>query len=280
MKTANPMQEPQTPAHARPRWWRDPLWHFVVLGALLFAIDRFALTHTDDRHTVVVDAAVLAAARQGFIATHNRQPSAEELKARVQPWLDKEIWYREGLALGLDRGDELIRERIVLKTMALVEADIRLPPADDATLQQWFEARRQRYDEPVRYDFEEAPLVSGMDQAAAQELAKRLNAAAEPPAGLRVFKGRTEAMLVQNDGQALATELISATAGEWRVLVSAQGPRVMKLNQITPARPAMFADIRSVLLQDWTDATMADLRSQVLRERSQKYQLNSDAPPP
>jgi len=135
-----------------PTWLREPLLHFVALGALLFVVDHYLIGQTNDPHTIVVGAAVDQEARTVFKASRNRGPTDDELKALRQVWLDNEVLYREGLALQVDRGDDGIRERVIFKALSVVDANVKLPPIDDQALRDWFESHRAKYDEPARYD--------------------------------------------------------------------------------------------------------------------------------
>jgi hypothetical protein len=103
---------------SRNQWAREPLLHFVLIGAVLFGLDHFIAGRADDPHAIVIDAAVDAEANQTFQSSRGREPTAEELKALRQVWLDNEILYREGVALGLDKGDTAIRERVICKHQA------------------------------------------------------------------------------------------------------------------------------------------------------------------
>ncbi len=135
-----------------PNWLREPLLHFLVLGGLLFAIDHFIVGPADDPRTIVVNAAVDNQARDVFKAARGREPNEDELYALRRVWLDNEVLYREGLALGVDKGDTAIRERVIFKALSIVSADLKLPPFDDQMLREWFEKNRAKYDEPARYD--------------------------------------------------------------------------------------------------------------------------------
>jgi hypothetical protein len=96
-------------------------------------------------------------------------------------------------------------------------------------------------------------------------------------AGLRVFKGRPHANLVQSYGTEFAKALAESPVGEWRALPSQGGLRAMRLHAITPARPAVFEDLRGVVLQDWTDATMAEQRTAAVRALAKKYTVKVEA---
>src|SRR5262245_27542160 len=227
---------------AVPPWLREPLAHFVILGALLFAADSLLRGGGDDRRTIVIDAAVDAQARSVFTAARGRDPNAEELYALRRVWLDNEVLYREGLALGVDKGDATIRDRVIFKALNVVEAGLKLPPVDEAVLRAWFEKNRSRYDEPARYDFYAAVLAGERTEAATRALVDTLNRGSpgELNAGLRVFRGRPHANIVQGYGEVFARALDEAPAGKWRALEAKDGWRAVQLQGTTPARPAAF----------------------------------------
>jgi hypothetical protein len=89
---------------------REPLLHFIVLGAVLFGADHLLASRDDDPRTIVVDAEVDAHAIKVFKEARGHDPSSDELYALRKVWLDNEVLFREGVALGLDRGDPRTRD--------------------------------------------------------------------------------------------------------------------------------------------------------------------------
>lgn len=283
--TAPDLASPKAPAAPSRRplrltaWLREPLLHFVALGGLLFAVDHALVVREDDPRLIVVGASVDQEARQLFKASRGREPNADELAALRRAWLDNEVLYREGLALRVDRGDTAIRERVIFKALSVVDANLKRPPVDDAALRRWFEQRRAKYDEPARYDFQEAVPVGDGGEAAVRALAEQLNrggAQGELNASLRVFKGRPQGNLVEGYGEAFVQSLAAAPLGEWRVHRARDGWRVMRVEATTPARPAEFEALRGVVLQDWTDAVMAEQRTAAVRALAKKYTVRHE----
>jgi hypothetical protein len=132
--------------HSRlPAWMREPLLHFIVLGAVLFAVDHVIAGHTADPHTITVDASVDLPAREAFKQEHGRDPNAEELHALRRKWLDSEVLYREGIDMQLDKGDPAIRARVIFKVRDLIESGLGTPTFDEKTLRDWFEKNRAKY---------------------------------------------------------------------------------------------------------------------------------------
>jgi hypothetical protein len=256
-------------------WLREPLLHFVVLGGLLFAVDHFVNRRSDDAHVIVVGRDVDREAIETFEANRNREPTAQELAALRQVWLDNEVLYREGLALQLDRGDTGIRERVIFKALSMIDNNVKLPPIDDAVLRTWFDTHRDNYDEPARYDFEDAALSGDGSEAAIRAFVQALNEGTpgDAKAGLRVFKGRPLSTVVDSYGAEFAKSLAASEPGKWNALQTKEGWRAVKLDSITPGKPASFDAFRGVVLQDWTDETAAQQRTNAVRILAKKYDV-------
>ncbi|NBS98649.1 MAG: peptidyl-prolyl cis-trans isomerase, partial [Betaproteobacteria bacterium] len=142
------------------RMLREPLLHFLVLGAVMFGVDHNLNLDKDDPQTITISKSVRTEAHDIFTAGLKREPSEAEMKTLLDRWVDNEVLYREGLALGLDRGDTTIRDRIIFKALSLTQSGLTLPKIDEAGVRKWFESKRDRYDTPIRFNFLEAAVTS------------------------------------------------------------------------------------------------------------------------
>jgi len=266
---------PTQPPRPRRSWLREPLLHFIVLGGLLFAIDHFVSEKTDDSRTIVVGADVNSEATETFKAARGRDPNPEELEALHRVWLDNEVLYREGLALQVDKGDSAIRERVIFKALSVVDSSVKLPAIDDKALRAWFEAHRDKYDEPARFDFEEAALSGTNSEATVRDFVADLNKGTpgDAKAGLRVFKARPHGNLVDAYGADFAKAFEASTPGTWQAMQTRDGWRAMRLNAATPPKPAAFEIVRGMVLQDWKDATASEQRTAAVRTLAKKYKI-------
>lgn len=283
IRPREPVAPPSPPPPRPPRgsFLREPLLHFVVLGGVLFAADHFLVGRADDPHTIVVGPEVDREAIDTFATTRGHEPNKAELDALRRVWLDNEVLYREGLALGVDKGDTAIRERVIFKALSVIDSNVKLPPPEDAVLRKWFEGHREKYDEPARYDFEEAALVGESSEAAVRDFAKALNAGApgDAKAGLRVFKGRPQANLVDSYGQEFAKALAESKPGEWNALRTRDGWRAVRLDTVIPPKPAVFEVVRGVVHHDWADDVAAEQRTAAVRALAKKYTVKHELPP-
>lgn len=261
---------------------REPLLHFLLLGLLIFGVDHVVNARRDDPQTITIAPAVEKEARDIFTAGMKREPSPSDMKKLLDRWVDNEILYREGLALGLDRGDTTIRERVIFKALSVTQASLSLPRIDEAGLRTWFEARHERYDAPTRYDFMEAVILGDSTAPGVQAFVTALNADApsDTQSDLRVFKDRPRANLLESYGNDFTAALDKAKPGEWLAVPSATGLRVVRLDSIQPGSPARFEDIKETVFQDWKDDTMALMTSQAVREMGRKYAVRTEGAKP
>jgi hypothetical protein len=254
---------------------REPLLHFLLLGALVFGADWLRTRGADPAARIEVTAQVDAEAARLFAASMGRTPSPSELRTLRQRWIDNEVLYREGLALRMDQGDPTIRERVIFKALNMIEAGLALPRVDDAALRAWFEAHRAAYDAPERFDFLEAVVQGGQDRATAERFAAALNGKDKDKVAvesdLRVFKGRPRDSLELGYGKPFAAALAALPPGSWRVLASGQGVHVVRLEARRAGEPARYEDVRGRVLQDWKDQTLQAMRTKAVRELGRKY---------
>jgi len=104
-----------------------PLLKFLLIGALIFAADRWLLDRSDAPEPTVIEISSdrVAAIRRSALASSGRVPDGAELRALIDAEVADEMLYREALALGLARQDEVVRRRLVRNMRFLHPADER-----------------------------------------------------------------------------------------------------------------------------------------------------------
>ncbi|MDP1866229.1 MAG: peptidyl-prolyl cis-trans isomerase, partial [Bradyrhizobium sp.] len=105
------------------RLLREPLLHFLLLGAVLFAAHGFlSRSSAGGPGSIVVTQVQIESMARLFARARQRPPSDSELEELVRGHVREEVFYREGLALGLDRDDPVIRRRVAQKLEFVIEA--------------------------------------------------------------------------------------------------------------------------------------------------------------
>jgi hypothetical protein len=129
---------------------RDPLIHFIVLGAVGFFISTAASSHfaaEAERRVEITDADIELLAAT-FQRQWQRPPTAVELDNLIESRVREEVLYREALAVGLDRDDLVVRRRMVQKMEMLSQDLATLADPTDQELQAFFAEHRETYRVP------------------------------------------------------------------------------------------------------------------------------------
>jgi len=92
---------------------KEPLFHFLILGALLFTGYALLNPNSSDREDVVViDKGYIKHIKDKFLNDWGREAKPNELKILIKGAVLTEVYYREGLKIGLDKNDMVIKKRI------------------------------------------------------------------------------------------------------------------------------------------------------------------------
>lgn len=241
------------------RWLREPLLHFGLIGAGLFALARvFAPDQPEDATVIDLSAAVQRELAATLEARSGRAPSAEEVTKSAERWLEDEVLYREGLRLGLDRDDTLIRSRIVEKMRFVLSHSVAAPMPSEAELRAFHREHAQHYQPPRRYDFEHLELIG--------------SAPADPGAA-RVYRDRTAENVRAVLGPALAAQLFEQAPGSWHTLEHEQQRHMLKLTRVHNAEPASFEQLRPDLERDWKRTRQSDATRDKLEALRREYRV-------
>ncbi len=227
---------------------REPLLHFVVLGLGLFLLWGLV---GEDAGTLVVTEATVARLKADEARRRGREPTDQELDAVLRRWVDDELLYREGLELGLDRADPVVRRRVVQK-MRFLHEDLRTPGTPDAAaLAQIGEGLGV----PPRASFEHVYLRDESELAAAQAA---LEGGADPatigaPFALgRTFEDRALSIVSRDFGADFATVVETSPPDAWSAALSPFGAHLVRVTNRTESKPLTGDAARARALEIWT----------------------------
>lgn len=262
-------------------WWREPLVWFLGVGALLFAVD-LALNpppaNDDTPPPIAVSPEVEEALARAWDEKKGRPLHPDERLAVLTNWVRNEALVREATRLGLDRGDAIIRRRLVQKMEFLVDGQVEVIDPEPAALEAWFAAHADDYVEPastgLRHHFfsrsrrgEDAHPDAVEAHAALRGAGPDAPFAADPFAGPRALTAASRSRLNRDFGGDFAVEVQALEAGVWSGPVrSSYGWHVLFVTAQNPPRAAAFDDVRATVLSDWRDSERVRQREVVMAE--------------
>ena len=124
---------------------REPLVHFLALGALLFLFFAWRGGSGPGSSRIAITPGLVEHLTSGFARTWQRPPTDAELKGLIDDYVKEEIATREAIAMGLDKDDTIIRRRLRQKLEFLVEDAVDQVPPTDAQLQEWLEKHPEAF---------------------------------------------------------------------------------------------------------------------------------------
>jgi PPIC-type PPIASE domain len=240
--------------------WRflrqEPLVHFFALGALIFGADAALSPPKKNDHTIVVTKVLRQSFIDNFDEDKARVPADEELQKMIDSWVASEILYREGKALAVDRGDDMIRDRIAYKLQLLIFDQVQVPRPTEQQLTDWFAKNHLRFDEPERVGFYLTPAT---DETTARRELQDIQAQRESPElqkQTRAIIGRPVQSIAASFGSEFRDGLLEMPIGQWSALQSKEGWHVVRLDSRHEGTQARLDDVRDEAIRLWhTDET-------------------------
>lgn len=240
------------------RFVREPLLHFVAIGAALFALDRALEPEAaeDPRAVIRIDGEVQARLSRLFQEGNDRLPTPSEMDAVVERYLKNETLYRKAREMRLDENDEMMRSRLMQRLSLLMYSGIEVEPPSEAVLRAWFEENRDRYTRPPTISFE----VLGIDgtRAGAEALAERANGLAAAgrtlPTGEapRVnFRNRPREQMTGFFSEDFVVAIEGLEPGIWTPVDSPRGWQVVRYVGSAPGIEPTFEEARAAASDAW-----------------------------
>lgn len=246
---------------------RDPLFHFVVFGVVLFLVytSTSDLLSDDSTRKIVITRAEIDFLAGGFERQWGRSPSPAELQGLLDARIREEVLYREALALGMDKNDQIVRRRMTQKMDFLTQDLALLADPTEQELRTFYDENQDQYRTPPRLSFNHVYFSTDSRGARAEEDARRLLAELRamtttpetaPDRGdqflLRYEYNLQAPIEIQSDfGSEFAENLFELDAGWQGPVYSAYGVHLVHIGEKVESRIPEFEDLRTRLVGDF-----------------------------
>ena len=263
------------------RLLREPLLHFLAIGGLIFLV--FAAV--DDNRETPADVIVIGPERikqlaAEFESVWKRMPVGDDLEAMIEWEVREEVYYREALALGLDRNDAIVRRRLRLKMEFLIDTGATLvePVADE--LETYYAANAQKYRIEPRLAFEQIYLG---EAPSPESIAQSLSALQSDPITSSSTLGKRTLLPAQLGlsppntidavfGKGFFGRLANLRLEEWTgPAASSFGVHLVRILDSAPGRTPPLAQVRAAVLRDWKAAKAQEIRDQDYAKRRKRF---------
>lgn len=270
------------------RIFKEPLVHFLLLGALLFIVfEVFGTTDAEGDKMITITQAQVETIRAGFTRTWQRPPTAAELEGLVEEHIRDEVAYREALAMGLDREDPYIRRRLRMKIDLMLEDMSELMPPAQEELTAFLDQHREVFRREPSYHFSQVYLDPQSRSNSLQQDADRLLeqlAEAGPdidlvqygdPTMLPLTVSLSPASVVDRTfGNEFSEQLAGLAVGTWQGPVqSSYGYHLVRVHEYIPGRDPDFSEIRDVVEREFMAQRRKEVKEKTYARLSEGYRV-------
>src|SRR5271165_4351009 len=291
------------------RWLREPLLHFLILGAVLFAVYAYinrGRGGVEPSRQIVLSLDELREMDVYFQSQWHRQPTPAEFAAMVEDKVREDVLYREALAMGLDKEDTIVKRRMAQKMQFLAEDVASAHEPTSAELKAWFDKNKEKFALPSRISFRHVYFSPDSRGKNAQEdAAKALTRLAGQPDDSKLaasmgdrfmfqdyYGDRAPEAIAKEFGPPFAVAVEKLKPGSWQgPIESGYGWHLVFVTTIIPGRVPAFEemepDVKTAWLaeqkqEDWAKAYkgMRAKYTVLLPAPSDKDALQAPGPPP
>jgi PPIC-type PPIASE domain len=260
---------------------REPLFHFLLLGAVIFFIaGRSRSIAVPSGEKIVITQSQIESIVVGFRRTWMRPPTQEELQGLMSDYVRDEVLYREARTMGLDQDDVIVRRRMRQKFEFLVEdMTARTGPPSDQELEAYLRQHADKYSEEPSFGFEQIFFNREKRGASAEAEALAILARLRGTSAINIEK-LGDAFLLPSQfektsagetarlfGEKFANELTRTQLGTWAgPIESSYGLHLVRVNGRIPGVAPSLANVRESVLRD----LLSDRRKQELDTQYEK----------
>ena len=241
----------------------EPLVHFLVLGALVFAIYIFLNgTESEDTHHIVVSKAVQKQLAYRWQKKYLRAPTEEDMQKMLDKEIYTEVMAREAKQMGLDVNDFIIRRRLAQK-MEFVSDDLSLLVAPtDAELKSYLKTHEKMFRKEDSFSFKQIYIDVNKHHNDLKETFEKIKTALQTDTDIRAL-GDSFLLPVNNEhmryydvqrkfGKAFAMHLKTVKEGSWQgPIKSGYGAHFVYLEKREKGEIPAFESIKETLKNAW-----------------------------
>lgn len=266
-------------------WLKEPLLWFALAGVSLFLVAPYInpLAPADVNQHIEITPSLMQRLADQWQAQMGRTPSQAELDGLIEQWVHEEIYYREGLKLGLAENDTIIRRRLVQKLTFLTEDLATASPPDDAMLEDFYQNHPDQYTQPERFSFRHRFFSKERRVDAKKDATVALEGASEeegdPFMLQRSYAERSLRQVAQLFGSEFAAQLGTLEADSWQgPIQSAFGWHLVEITQRLPSTLSPFGDVKQRVTADLISQRREEANSAYYESLRAAYTVASPTP--
>lgn len=245
---------------------REPLLHFLLIGAALFFI--YGLQNeqpADNDNRIVINSSDINRLISLWQKKWLRPPTQTELDGMIRAQVREEVLYREALAMGLDKNDSVVRRRLAQKIEFIFSDLAAQVEPGEIELADYLANNADKFERPSRISF--LQIYLNADKRGTQLLSdakKLMHSLTQQNSSLDILTagdpfmfGQQHKQLSEQDvsrlfGKDFTRTTFKLTPGKWQgPVASSYGLHLIKITENIPASLPELNVVRGKVLNEW-----------------------------
>ncbi|MBW1751355.1 MAG: peptidyl-prolyl cis-trans isomerase [Deltaproteobacteria bacterium] len=270
---------------------REPLLHFLVIGAALFFLfSQVGGPEIETDNRIVITQADLDRLADVWLRRTGRPPTSQDRKRQLDHFIRDQVLYREALVMGLDKDDAIVRRRLSQKMEYLFNDLSATVEPDEAELNSFLTDNVSKFTVPATISFRHIYLDPNSRGQGVYGDAEKLLAQLHDPAGVTDAASKSDRSLLPYDyseerekqlaslfGGSFATQLFALPTGSWQGPIDSRyGVHLVYVKSHIMPRLPQLSEIRERVSSEWKAEKQRKTGELFYQSLLQRYEIVLD----
>ena len=270
---------------------REPLLHFLLIGAALFFIYYATVNERISNSTgdvIVITSPDIERLAYLFEKTWNRPPNDDELRGVVDDYIEEEVLYREALKLGLDKNDTIVRRRMRQKMEFFINDLSEQTEPTEKQLLEFLDKNKDKFSTESRLSFKQIYFKQDKDtEKTNKRISDIKNKLQQQPTSIEDSLNIGDATILPNElrqatlseidnqfGKGFGARLSKLDKTKWEGPVeSTYGFHLIFIDEFVEGHIPQLSEIRKEVERDWQYSLKKDLEQEYFKKKIDQYQV-------
>jgi hypothetical protein len=135
------------------QWTAQPVIQFMIIGLVMFMVNTYILqadsSKDENEYNIFLTAGEVKSMEEVWLSKWQRNPTDHEMQGMINQRVEEAILFREAVKIGLDKNDDIIRQRMSQKLEFLSNDLVKPDSATAEEVRLYFDENIENYTTPA-----------------------------------------------------------------------------------------------------------------------------------
>lgn len=261
---------------------KEPLLLFFLIGLFAFILYTRATGYIEkNNRQITISESQIALLQESFSKTWFRTPTQDELDTQIDVYVMDEIFFREAVAMGLDKTDPAVKRRLRLVMELMLDDYTTVYPTENQ-LRKYLSDNPDKFREEPRISFRHLyfPFENKEEAIDLLSTLQKNNAVQEQYTGHPLlipseFEDESDRAIENLFGNDFAVEILKVEGNKWNgPLESAYGWHLVNVGQLTKGELPDLNDIWEKVESEWAAERKIEMKEEQYAMMKEQYTIS------